>query len=42
MMIVVLCEKFGWTYYDYMNTPNWFIELSVEKMKLDYEKQKQK
>lgn len=42
MMIVVICEKMHWTYYEYQNTPNWMIELIVEKMKLDYEKQKAK
>jgi len=42
MMIPVICEKFGWTYYEYMNTPSWLIELIIEKMKLDYEKQDHK
>lgn len=42
MMIAVICEKFGWTYYEYMNTPSWLIELIIEKMKIDYEKQNKK
>ncbi|KKM92199.1 hypothetical protein LCGC14_1220870 [marine sediment metagenome] len=23
--IVEICKQFGWTYYDYLKTPSWFI-----------------
>lgn len=23
--IVEVCKQFGWTYYDYLKTPSWFI-----------------
>ena len=41
-MPVIICQKYGWTYNEYMETPNWFIELIVEKFKIDSQKQNQK
>lgn len=35
--MVVICEKMGWTYYEYMEQPAWFLELLKEKMRLDSE-----
>jgi len=35
MMSVILCEKFGWTYEEYLAQPNFFIDLIIEKIKVD-------
>jgi hypothetical protein len=35
MFVVVLCEHFGWTYTDYLAQPQWFIDLTKEKMMRD-------
>src|SRR5687768_14615664 len=33
MIAVVICEKMGWRYEDYLSQPNWFIELLIEKIR---------
>lgn len=38
MMIVVICEKYHWDYYQYLNQPAWFLELVQIKMRLDNER----
>lgn len=35
MQMVTICQEFGWTYEEYQNQPNFFIELIREKMKRD-------
>lgn len=35
MQMVAICETFGWTYDDYLNQPQPFIDLIKEKMKID-------
>ncbi len=35
MKAVVLCEKFGWTYEEYLNQPFWLTTLAFERMKID-------
>ena len=40
MLIVTICEKYGWDYYQYMSQPSWFLNLVSLKMKLDNEESK--
>ena len=40
MMVVVICEKFGWDYYTYYNQPDWFLELIKIKFQIDNERSK--
>lgn len=35
MIAVILCEKFGWTYQEYLDQPVEFIELAIAKMDID-------
>lgn len=35
MQMVAVMQEFGWTYQEYMDTPNWVIQLILEKLKLD-------
>jgi len=35
MLIVVICQEYGWTYEQYMSQPFWFIRLVQEKMSRD-------
>jgi hypothetical protein len=42
MQVVALCERFGWTYNEYMSQPAWFIELMLQKLEIDAKKEKQK
>jgi hypothetical protein len=35
MNVVVICQEMGWTYQEYLDAPNWFINLLVEKMNQD-------
>jgi len=30
---------YGWDYYTYMNQPTWFVELIIERMRIDAKKQ---
>lgn len=32
MLAVLVCEKFGWTYEEYLRQPDWFIGLISDKM----------
>lgn len=41
MLVVALCEHFGWTYEEYQNTPAFFIELCIKKLEIDAKKKKQ-
>lgn len=42
MLIIEICEKFGWDYYQFLDQPAWFIELIVEKMKAEARERKRK
>lgn len=35
MQAVALCEKFGWTYEEYLRQPLWLIQASWIKMSID-------
>jgi len=37
MQAVALCEKFGWTYEEYLRQPLWLIQASWIKMSIDNE-----
>ena len=39
MIAVVVCEKFGWTFAEYNEQPKYFIELIVEKIKVDNQRE---
>ena len=39
MMIAELCERYGWTYIEYINQPNWFLDLVHEKYRIDCKRQ---
>lgn len=38
LSIVMLCKSMGWTYEDYMNTPQWFIEVLQGMFQADAQK----
>ena len=38
MIVVAICEAFGWTYNQYLDQPVFFIELIKDKMRVDGEK----
>lgn len=40
MMVVEICEMFGWTYQEYMNQPLDLIYLIKEKMDIDARQQR--
>jgi hypothetical protein len=42
MIIVFICAEFKWTYQQYMDTPEWFIDLIKKKIDIDGRKQKNK
>lgn len=35
MQIVAVCQEFKWTYFDYVNQPQWFTELARQKLVID-------
>lgn len=39
MLMATICERFGWTYEEFMNQPVFFIELIREKMVRDNKEQ---
>lgn len=39
MEIVIVCQEMGWTYWEYMNQPSWFLDLVMKKLQIDNEKQ---
>jgi hypothetical protein len=39
MQMVAIMQEFGWTYDEYMRTPNYVIELIIEKMTKDRKEQ---
>ena len=38
MLIVTICEKYKWDYYQYIAQPVWFLDLVKLKFILDNEK----
>jgi len=42
MIMIEICERFGWTYNEYVNQPTFFIDLIKEKMRIDSQKQNKK
>lgn len=42
MLIIEICEKFGWDYHRFLDQPAWFIELIVEKMKAEARERKRR
>ena len=34
-MVVAICQEMGWTYYEYMSQPSWFLELVKMKLQMD-------
>jgi len=41
MLPVVICEKYGWTYGEYLDQPVDFIHLIAERMSIDAKEQEQ-
>jgi len=37
MLVVSICQEMGWTYFDYMIQPAWFLTLLRDKIVLDSE-----
>jgi len=35
MLIVTICEMFGWTYKEYQDQPSFFLQLIIKKMVID-------
>jgi hypothetical protein len=35
MLAVLVCEKYGWTYEEYLRQPEWFISLISDKMEAE-------
>jgi len=42
MIIVDVCQRFGWTYQEYLEQPEWFLDLIKVRMDIDSRKEKQK
>ena len=40
MFVVSICEATGWTYEEYLDQPEWFVDLFAEKLKIDNRKKK--
>lgn len=39
MMMVAICQEFGWTYAEYISQPNFFLELIKQKLTRDSKEQ---
>lgn len=35
VLMVAICERFGWDYYTYLSQPYWLIDLIAEKWSID-------
>jgi len=42
MIVVTICEAYGWDWQTYENQPLWFIDLIKKKMEIDAKKSKSK
>lgn len=40
MKVVSICQEMGWTYWEYMRQPSWFLELLNGKLQIDSEQAK--
>jgi len=40
MLIVEICQMFGWDYYQYLAQPAWFLDLIHSRMEFDGKKAK--
>ncbi len=38
MAIVAVCQEMGWTYFEYMAQPSWFLDIVLDKLIEDSEK----
>jgi len=38
MVIIEVCQIFSWDFYTYLAQPSWFLDLIIEKMKIDAKK----
>lgn len=38
MLMITICEKYGWDYFTYESQPSWFIDLIISKMEIDNKK----
>jgi len=37
MQVVAICQELGWTYEEYQNQPEWFVDLLKDKLDIDAE-----
>jgi len=40
MEIVSICQDTGWTYFEYIDQPEWFLELLRVKLQMDNNRRK--
>lgn len=40
MEIVAICQEMGWDYYQYIEQPNWFLDMVRIKLRTDSERMK--
>lgn len=40
LVILELCERYGWTYQEYMAQPHWFTALAAERLDIDAKRRK--
>ena len=40
--MVAVCEMTGWTYYEYLNQPKWFVRLLLDKLEIDASESRKK
>jgi len=39
ILIIEICERYGWTYDQYLDQPQWFIDTIIQKSNMDSEAQ---
>lgn len=37
MMIISVCREMGWTYWEYLIQPAWFLDMIIDQMRIDSE-----
>ena len=42
MRVAAICEATGWTYYEYISQPQWFINLLLDKLDIDAKNSRKK
>lgn len=35
MLIVSVCQEMKWDFYQYLNQPEWFVDLIIAKLEID-------